>query len=226
MRKKSTTLLIFPDRRARLSGWISLLTVLFRISFVLSILAGALFLIALILWPIIWFLLIICTLGLILMADGLSGAPALLTSLLPIMIVLACIAIGLWIARYALEWLIILRQSHVLKRDPERNKHHLNVARVVRKMKLFDLGVLIVTVVSFIVAVVFGWQLKDGSTDTAATVVPIIMACIIIVAFVASKVFASKQLKKVKSDVQEIYKVWYQQPVTGETKEVKSETNV
>ena len=208
MRKKYTALLMFPDKRARLNGFVSLLTFLFNIARILAIIASVVLVAAIILFPIVRIVLIVITLGLILIAGSLSLTP-FLNTFLPITIVIVSITVGIYILRYIFEWFIILNQHRRLKRNPEVNKHYLAVSRVVRRIKVADLILFGVVLICAIVGIVFAWKLKGSDAGNEAKIVPIICIAIIVICIAIEKIFSARQFSAINSDIKAIHKIQY-----------------
>ena len=212
--KKERTLLMFRDRRTKISNWSGLLGFFFGLFFVLAIIAGIAFLAALVIWPILFLLLVVCTLGIVLAFGGMDwGVPGEFTQFMIIAIAfLAGGALVFWVLRYLVEWLAILNETHWLKKHPEEYKHQIIIAGVVRRVRLFD-SIICVFVVALLIVTIATAHVFLGNDSANAgfwdKAVPIISLVGIFILLGISGVHAQKQFETIHDSMKAAYQMRY-----------------
>jgi hypothetical protein len=199
---KDKVLLIYPDKRRRISGWVTFMDVLFKIALVISIILTAIFMIIVVAYPLLYICLVIITLGLFLLVkDKQPNFGKSFSGILPILSVVWALTIGLFLIKWVFEWLAIMRQTARLKKDPEANRDRIALAMVIRKSKLINLIICFVTAAA---AAAIGILLPQAN-DTMEKVLPIVSGVVVLGALIVGKVAISKMFKKVQPSVKAIY---------------------
>jgi hypothetical protein len=200
--EKDKVLLIYPDKRKRVSGWVSFLDVLYKIALVISILLTVVFLVLVVAYPLLYICLVIITLGLFLLVkDKQPNFGKSLSGILPIMSVVWGITIALFIIKWVFEWLAIMRQTARLKIDPAAHLDRIALAWVIRKVKLINM---ITCAVIAAAAAAIGILMPHANNVTEKAV-PIVCGVAVIATLVIGKVISNKLFKKVQPNIKAIY---------------------
>jgi len=200
---KDKMLLMFPDKRKRISGWVTFADVLFKIGLVISIIFSVIFLIGAVLYPLLWLFLVIITLGLWAMAKGSkTGFTGFTKGFLPVVLAVWFATIGLFIIKWTVEWLVILRQSYILNKDKAKNKNYIAVCGVIKKVKLINLGTCIITA---IFAAVIAIVSPNADTQFLQKIFPVILIVILLAVLITTNIINKKMFKKIQPNIDAIY---------------------
>jgi hypothetical protein len=192
-------------KRFRLLGNLS--KFLFVISLIVAIVCALLVVLAAI-WPMLFIILVIMTLGTILLGGSVtidSGA-AFIKDVIPIASG-ALIAAGvLFVISFVLEYLDYIAEVRELKKNPQENEHYLKIAGVVLKIKILKL-IRIVAVIA-IIGIMVGVAQAVGFDSTAAgmVVLKILAAVVIVASPVVNHFYAKAQFKKIEPSVEAVLK--------------------
>jgi len=109
----------------------------------------------------------------------------------------------LFILRFIIEWLFVLNESRSLNKNPEENKHHIAIARVVKRVKIVDIikFLLMILVIALVVALADTTTTDPEAVTAGQKVLPAICLCVLISIPIAGKIFAKKQFKKIDDDI-------------------------
>lgn len=193
---------------------------------VLAIIAVFVFILITALAPAIWVLLVFMTLGLILLSEknkfdlgqimrtGLTGATI---SLIAVVV--------LFLTRWIFEWVTVLAEFRELKKQnsPE-NEKYIKVATAVRKAKVFDLFLTIITVAVFAAACAVLYLASDNGKveiNTSGSITMIVIGVTVLGLLIFKRIKQVKIFSSVEKEVADIQEEQYKARL--ESKQAKKE---
>ena len=99
-----------------------------------------------------------------------------------------------YVVRFIIEWIAVLAEDRELKKQPEENRIYIDIARIVKRAKIANL-IAFAVVVAAVIAVSSFMQGTEADQDNT---VAIILVASGLAMFIACKIFAAVQFKKVK----------------------------
>ena len=105
----------------------------------------------------------------------------------------------IYVVRFIIEWIAVLAESRELKKQPEENRIYLDIARIVKRAKIANL-IAFAIVVAAVIAVS---SIVQGTNADQDKTVAIILIASALAMFIACKIFAAVQFKRVKPQLTE-----------------------
>ncbi|MDR0461804.1 MAG: hypothetical protein LBG88_00505 [Christensenellaceae bacterium] len=202
MRKKEKMLMMFTDGRKKMSGWVSLAGVLFHLAWVVAIVSSFILLCAVVLYPIVWIMLIFVTLGLILINGAKSpNVTPFMDGFMPFVITVWYVTLGLFVLKWVLEWLVVLKQSHELNKDKVANADRIAIAGAVRKAKIINLVVFAVITVAVII---LSAVMPTVDSAFAQKALPLMLGAVVLGTYIGGKIAVRKTFIKVHPNMNAI----------------------
>lgn len=175
----------------------------FAISLIVAVVC--LFLIVLaFLWPVIYILLALMTLGLILLSDWSMDIAPFVQGVIPVATT-ALILAGIFFAlSFALDYLGHFAQVRELRKNPEENQHYLKIAGVALKVKILEAIRIVALAVIIGVAIIVA-QGTGFDKDSALSTVLAVFALLVIFGLpIVYYFYTRKQFDKIDDSVQAV----------------------
>ena len=198
--------LIYKDGAPKGKGCLNaLLTTVFIVSLIAFIGTTLVYFVTMILWPILYIVLIIVTLGTILLSDTEIIPTDFLESLVPVIVIALIVCAAAFVLKFIVDWLYILNQSRKLNKDPKENKNYIAIAKVVRKLKIADIFVFAVRIGIVVLAVILTLGADPENMESWMQVLMWGLLALFIVVPIFGGVYARKQFRRIDADVQTVY---------------------
>ena len=178
-----------------------------QIVFILSLLVAVacFFMIVLaVLWPAIYILLGIVTLGLVFLSGWSIDIAPFVDGILPVAITALIIAAVCFGVRFVLDYLGHAAEVITLKKDPEGNKHYLKIAGVALKIKILKAARFAALAAIIAVALFTAQSTEAGGENPLSTVLAVLALAVLIVMPIFTAFYARSQFSKIDDSVQAV----------------------